>query len=196
VHHDARCRLYHGSKQSNSGYVKASAGGSDDLQTQLLLRDQLGHAAAAAAAAAHQQQQQHLHVHYAGVQQQHPHQHQQDRAASSLSMASAMAGGASALSLHGMLPAPSKPASLPKAVAAMLGNAKDWTDKVDKMNGLAEALSRQVCGAEGAHPCGPSMLADGVLGQTLTRASYDHTRMRTLALPRCCPACLFMALPP
>lgn len=108
--------------------------GGDDLQTQLLLRDQLQQAAAC-------QQQQQQYAMHAGQQPDH-------RATSSLSMASSMAAlGTSAHHHHGLMGSqPAKPASLAKAVAALLANSQDWKERVDRMNALADALNRQVRG--------------------------------------------------
>lgn len=116
--------------------IPASMGcGGDDLQTQLLLRDQQ-----------HQMQQAHMAPHHAAQQYADPH-HQgyvQDRSKSSLSAAMSACGPA----LHGhalmMQPQAPKPATLSKAVAGVLANPKGWKDREDTMDVLAATLNRQV----------------------------------------------------
>lgn len=105
--------------------------GSDDLQTQLLLRDQ--------------QMQMQAHMAHQAQHSVEPHQgYVQDRSGSSLSAAMSASGAA----LHGhalMQQHAPKPATLTKAVAGVLGNPKGWQERVDKMTVLADALNRQVC---------------------------------------------------
>jgi hypothetical protein len=115
--------------------------GGDDLQTQLLLRDQQ-----------HQMQAAHMAQHHAAQQYADAHHHHQgyvqDRSGSSLSAAMSACGPA----LHGhtalmMQPPAPKPATLSKAVAGVLSNPKNWKERSDLMDALAETLNRQVwCG--------------------------------------------------
>lgn len=110
--------------------------GGDDLQTQLLLRDQQ-----------HQMQQaQHMTAHHAAQQYGDPH-HQgyvQDRSGSSLSAAMSACGPAVRAHALMMQPQAHKPATLSKAVAGVLANPKNWKDREDTMNVLAATLHRQV----------------------------------------------------
>lgn len=114
--------------------------GGDDLQTQVLLRDQL-----------HAMPQQHqLHAaHYAAQQasgESHPG-YVQDRSGSSLSAAMSASGG---VGLHAhasslMQQQAPRPATLSKAVAGVMATPKGWQERLDKLNTLSDALNRQVC---------------------------------------------------
>lgn len=128
------CRLFqpHPKQLAARQAIPASMGsGGDDLQTQLLLRDQQ-----------HQMQ-----VHMAQHAQQYAEPHPgyvQDRSGSSLSAAMSASGAA----MHGhalMQQQGPKPATLSKAVAGVLANPKGWQERVEKMTVLADALNRQVC---------------------------------------------------
>lgn len=131
------CRLFQPHpKQLAARHAVVSTGG-DDLQTQLLLRDQLQ---------AVPQPQHHSQAHTTHHAQQVGEQHQayiQDRSGSSLS--AAMSATGASLHTHAMMQQQqARPATLSKAVAGVLANAKDWKERVDKMTALAEALNRQV----------------------------------------------------
>jgi len=133
------CRLFQPHPKQLAARLAAvgsvSTGG-DDLQTQLLLRDQLQ---------AVPQPQHHSQVHTTHhVQAVEQHQaYVQDRSGSSLS--AAMSATGASLHTHGMMQQQqARPATLSKAVAGVLANAKDWKERVDKMTALAEALNRQV----------------------------------------------------
>lgn len=86
------------------------------------------------------QHEAHTHTHALHT---HHQQHQQHLAAQpsggsllgvQASLASLGAGGAAA----------QRPATLARAAAGVAGNAKDWKERVDKMNVLVEVLARQV----------------------------------------------------
>lgn len=110
--------------------------GGDDLQTQLLLRDQLQAVPQHQVHAAHHAQPYPAELHHAA--------YVQDRSGSSLSAAMSATGGT--LHAHSIMQqSQPKPATLSKAVAGVLTNPKDWKERVEKMTVLADALNRQVC---------------------------------------------------
>lgn len=124
--------------------MPAMSSGGDDLQTQMLLRDQLQ--------AMPQQHQLHA-AHHA---QQYAEAHQgyvQDRSGSSLSAAMSASGGAALHQAHALMqPQVHKPATLSKAVAGVMANPKGWQERLDSLNALSDALNRQVghhCAGQG-----------------------------------------------
>lgn len=111
----------------------------DDLQAQLLLRDQLQ---------AMPQQQHKVHVHAAHTAQQYMDPHHgyvQDRSGSSLSAAMSATSGVGLHAHSLMQQQPAKPATLSKAVAGVMVTPKGWQERVEKMTVLSDALNRQVC---------------------------------------------------
>lgn len=138
------CRLFQphpkqlASRQAMPAVVTS---GGDDLQTQVLLRDQLQ--------AMPQQYQLHA-AHYAAQQGAagEPHQaYVQDRSGSSLSAAMSAASGGAALHAHAssiMQQQAPRPATLSKAVAGVMATPKGWQERLDKLNALSDALNRQV----------------------------------------------------
>jgi hypothetical protein len=113
----AHCRLFQQPKQQGRGYHQTSAGGS--LSRAASASDDLQ-----LLNALRDQQQQQYQQQLAA----------QASSASVLSMAASLAAGG----------AQQKPATLARAVAGIQTNPKDWKDRVDKINALAEVLNRQV----------------------------------------------------
>lgn len=146
----AACRLFqpHPKQLASRQAMPAMSSGGDDLQTQMLLRDQLQ--------AMPQQHQVHHAQQYAEA---HQASYVQDRSGSSLSAAMSASGGAAALhqAHHALMqPQVHKPATLSKAVAGVMANPKGWQERLDSLNALSDALNRQVgCQALSLPGCGP-----------------------------------------
>jgi hypothetical protein len=111
------CRLFQQPKQQGHGYQQTSAGGSLSRATSATDDLQLLNAL-------RDQQQQQYQQQLAA----------QASSASVLSMAASLATGG----------AQQRPATLARAIAGVQSNPKDWKDRVEKIDALAEVLNRQV----------------------------------------------------
>lgn len=127
------CRLFQQPKQQHAqqhilqpvaggGGLSRSASATDDLQLLNTIRDQ------------QQQQLQYQQTQYQLAAQPSSH--------SVLSMAATIA--AAGAGLAGVQQQQQRPATLARAVAGVNSNPKDWKERVEKINALADTLTRQV----------------------------------------------------